>query len=548
MNDRQITRNFAIAGLLLVTAGLGAIYAGDSALAGSVPISIQITSGDTLTGTYHPGSHPAGVLLLEGFGSDQVTMRSAASEFARAGLHVFTFDFSGHGRSPGALTFDNAATDRLARQVLAAHGAFRGASGLADDQIGWMGHSMGARAALQAATLGKQQPAGLILLGTQVNLGSNVQSEVFTGVSDADLPWVQALGPSTPSVPMLFISGAWDDILTPEAARALFSRLGGEATEPLRALRILPRLLHNYEVFSPRVLSSTKAWLNETLGVSMPTSAPHATVRIGGWITALIGLFVAVIGGNRWARAALPALPAPEPPIQIVNVRRFLWAKYALWLAALPLIAGVFALFYVLPWDLPVFNLIYVGFIGGYGLLMRALYALGWVPGAEGRWRPGLERSHAGSSRRMLTAIGVMTAVLLAATLYARSGWFAAPPTGTRLLWLVLFTPLTALGFRIGQREQAILDQAEPNSAAARWLLTLSGLLPFFLWSGFQLAIGSLSGLVGGAQGLIILAWVLASGALVQRITGRPWLTAIFASVLLYWLVLPQGVLFASPL
>ncbi len=276
----------------------------------------------------------------------------------------------------------------------------------------------------------------------------------------------------------------------------------------------------------------------------MPAAAAQATVRIVGWLVALTGLFVAVVCGERWARAVLPAPLEPEPAVRITRVGRFLRGKYLLWLGALPLIAGVFALFYVLPWGVPVFNLIYVGFIGGYGLLMRVLYARGWVPGVEGRWPLRLTRPQAKSPRRMLMALGVMVALLLVVTLYARSGWFAAPPTGTRLLWVLLFTPLTALGFRIGQREQVMLSQAAPGHVAARWLLTLSGLLPFFLWSGFQLAIGSLSGLVGGVQGLIILALALSSGALVQRIVGSPWLTAVFEAVLLYWLVLPQGVLF----
>ncbi|MGC9400314.1 MAG: alpha/beta fold hydrolase [Anaerolineae bacterium] len=544
MIRRKARLSSMVTGLLMVAVGLGAMYASDGVLSGAEHMRIPVAGDDTLVGTYYPGSRPAGILLLEGFGSDQVTMRSAAGQFAQAGWHVFTFDFSGHGRSPGALTFDNAATDRLARQVLAAQRLFRGTSGLADGQIVWLGHSMGARVALQATTLVVDQPAGLVLLGTQVNLGTNVQSEVFTGVRDVDLAWVQALGPEMPETPVLLISGTWDDILTPDAARVLFRKLGGDASASPRTLRILPRLLHNYEVFSPRVLSLAKTWVGETLGVPITPSASLVTLRLVGWFVALVGLFVAVVSGERWVRVALSTLPSSALPVQLVDVGRFLRAKYLLWLAALPLSALVLALFYVLPWGVPVFNLIYVGFIGGYGLLMRALYALGWVPGTEGRWSLRPARPQAGSPRRPLAALGVMAVLLLAVTLYARSGWCAAPPTDTRLLWLALFTPLTALGFRIGRWEQAMLAQAAPNESTARWLLTLSGLLPFFLWSGFQLAIGSLSGLVGGVQGLIILALVLVSGALIQRVAGRPWVTALFEAVLLYWLVLPQGVLF----
>lgn len=69
------------------------------------------------------------MILLEGFGSDQMTMTSLASEFARSGWHVFTFDFSGHGRSPSTLTFDNAQTELLANQALSALEEFKLQSG-----------------------------------------------------------------------------------------------------------------------------------------------------------------------------------------------------------------------------------------------------------------------------------------------------------------------------------------------------------------------------------------------------------------------------------
>ncbi len=140
-------------GLLLVLLSIWGIAWGDRVLSELVLYTFTDFEGTQWEGTYYPGSQPAGVLILEGFGSDQVTMRSLSRSFAQMGMHVFTFDFSGHGVSPGALGFDNAATDRLARQAIAAQALFAAEAGLAGEQIVVVGHSMGARVALQAAVL-----------------------------------------------------------------------------------------------------------------------------------------------------------------------------------------------------------------------------------------------------------------------------------------------------------------------------------------------------------------------------------------------------------
>ena len=551
-----------LVGTLVAVGSVGAMLSGDSALGRGRTVRFADPAGEHLVGTYVPGTRPGGVILLEGFGSDQVTLRSVASEFAQAGVHVFTFDFSGHGRSPGSLDFDNAATDRLARQTLAAKGAFRLLSGLPDDRIILLGHSMGARVALQAATIDPERVAGLILLGTQVNLAANVQSTVFTGVADAELAWVQSLGPGEPPVNILLIIGSWDDILTPANGRLLLQKLAGPdalAGQPYGALAegtgrelvILDNLLHNYEVFSPWLLAHVKGWSGAIWGPDVEISAavPTAARRNVLWVSALLGLFLALVAGERWAAAALPPAPTTARRIVITDVKRFLRVKLLFWLLALPLTAVLATLFFFIPLGIPVFNLIYVGFIGGYGLLLLPLYRLGHVPGTKGRL-PFSTGDTAHTERRtrtqrVLLATGVGTVLLVFTAAYARTGWFYAPPTNVRLLWLILFMPVTALGFWIGLHEGEMLTLAAPGSIRPRIATTLIGLVPFFLWTLFLAAIGSLSGMVSGIQGLVILALVLAAGALLQRLAGRSWLAALLQSILLYWLILPQGVLFS---
>jgi pimeloyl-ACP methyl ester carboxylesterase len=516
-------------GLLLAIGSIITVIIIDRPLVHGQPVMFVSLNDDVLVGTYYAGTQPNGVMLLEGFGSDQVTMTSLASEYAREGWHVFTFDFSGHGRSPGTLTFDNARTDRMAIQAFTALQDFKQVSGLRASQIVVIGHSLGARVALQSAAMNSERVAGLVLLGTQVNLSTNVQSEFFTGTTDADLPWVQSLGPENLPVPVVLISGDWDDILTPVNAEKLFNKLGGENSSVGRVLLILPGLVHNYEPFSPRVISEITDRSNV------------GALRIWTWVLGFAGLLLASIGGAQWAAAA-QNIGDGKLAVGITNLRRFLWGKLWLWLGALPLAAILGGIFFFIPLGKPVFNLIYVGFIGGYGILLTTLYWRGKMPGVQGKL-PFSKGDFPREWKRILTALGITAIMLLLTAAYARTGWFYVPPANLRFVWLVIFTPFTALGFWIGLYEARMLRSAGTRSGA-QTALTLIGLFPFFLYTILMAAIGSLSGMIGGLQGLLILWLVLAFGNLVQAVGRRPWLTAVCMAVLLYWLILPQGVLF----
>jgi pimeloyl-ACP methyl ester carboxylesterase len=526
-------------GLALTLVVLGGLAINDAAVSNGQPLTFREPGGDQLAATYYPGARPIGVLLLAGFGSDQAMLRSAAVEFAALGAHLFTFDYSGHGYSPGMLRFDNARTDRLAQQVLAAKEEFKRLSGLRDDQIIILGHSAGARAGLQAATLDRQPVAGLILLGASVNLTQNKQAEFFSGTSDADLEWIQQLGPDNPPVPLILISGVWDDILTPEAARLLIDQLGGPAPE--REFRLLDNLFHNYEIYAPDALSPAKVWAAERWGIPTVSSTPSAEWRIVGWFVGLLGLFTTVIGARRWVQLRWPAPPA-EFRVTLVNTRRFWLGKLLLWLAAVPLTLVLFAVFIWLPLGLPIFNLIYVGFIGAYGLVLYGLYRAGKLPGTRGRL-PFVAPSARPTTPQTLAALGLAAIALALSAAFIRTGLNAVPVQGDRLIWLIIFTPLTALGFWIGLYEM----QLTPDRWWAKTTTGLIGLTPFFVLALLYAALGSISGFLSSVQGLIILAFALSVGALVQAVGRRSWLTAVVQAVVLYWLILPQSALFVRP-
>ncbi len=552
---------FLIIGIILAFVPLIFIRLQDSQFL-SPPQSLRIIdpNQDVLSATYYPGLKPYGVILLEGFGSDQVTMTSFASEFARNDWHVFSFDFSGHGRSSGTLSFDNASTDHLARQSLFMIQEFKRISRLDDNQIFLLGHSLGARVALQTTALKTDQFAGLILLGTQINLSSNVQSEFFTGISDINLPWIQSLDETNPVTPILMISGEWDDILTPKSAELLFSKLTAGIFDqkngnyqslnlkyPSRYQTILPLLFHNYEPFSSRVIHVMNTWIQSQFDINILDSQ-LPTIRILSWFISLVGIFIVLISFRRWF-AKEETLNRIISPIEITNLKRFLWGKLILWLGAIPIAAILGSIFFFIPIGKPVLNLIYVCFIGGYGILLFLLYRGGKMPGVEGKLNQKINFSKdihnlfsniMRNRSKLVPTFGITLIIPLFTVIFARTGWFFIFPANLRLLWLFIFTPITALGFWIGIKETQILpDQPLPKIAQ-----TLIGLFPFFVYTILMAAIGSLSGMIGGLQGLIILWLVITYGNSIQAISERPWLTATCMAFLLYWLILPQGVLF----
>jgi pimeloyl-ACP methyl ester carboxylesterase len=544
-----------IIAILCLCVGLAGLIVLNRGFADQQLVTFSDPARDSLTGTYHPGTENIGVILLEGFGSDQIGMRPAASVFMNAGAHILTFDFSGHGRSPGGLGFDNASTDRLATQVLAAMKTFRELSGLMNDQIILFGHSLGARVALQAALLDPSPPAALVLLGTQVNLGTNVQAEFFTGTSDADLDWVQSLSAANPAIHILLLSGSWDDILTPAAADALFEKLttGSTAVEgsAARELTIIPNLVHNYEIYSVRLIKEAAGQLQELGVMTFSDTISFSGYYLFGGLF-LFGLFASLILAPLWLRKQLPISPSAPLPAKIQRLKRFLWAKLWLWLGAIPAAVLLTGLFFIFPLYLPVFNLIYVGFIGGYGVLMLVLYLLGRIPGTEGKWKLKRSNGHKSFSlrdSRFWMGILVWILILSATIIFTRSGLFYVIAPNQRLVWLVVFTPVTALGFWIGAREARMLEVFRHESGRRlRWtsmLLSLIGLMPFFIYTILMGVLGSLSGMIGGLQGLLILGLVLLAGKVINQFIHKPCLVSLLQAVLLYALILPQGVLFA---
>jgi len=540
--------------LSLTIISLSLIYYEDRSLQTGSVVRFQDVNGEVLVGSYYPGSLNAGIILNIGFGSDQIALKGITSEFARLNFHVFTYDFSGHGRSPGKLGFDNAATDRLANQLLVAKELFKSLSGLNDSQILLLGHSMGARVALQSTTIDSNNVSGLILLGAQVNLGTNLQSDFFTGVNDNDIAWIQNLSATNPSTDILLITGSWDDILTPQAANLLYEKLGGASSPFSRELVIIDFLFHNYEIYSYDAITYALNWGIEKLGLESNPSytADGILLRTILWITSITGLFLFIIFGFTFLNQFEQIRPneaqsdqKKNMEVKIINIKRFLLVKLALWLLALPVLIGLFVLFIFIPIGVPIFNLIYVGFIGAYGILLLLLYSRGKIPGAEGTLKINFRVNKSLLNKQTLMGIIIAFVLIILSVIFANSGIYYVFPFNERFIWLIILTIFILPGFYIAQKETRYIKNS--YSAKNYYLVysTLIGYIPFVILLLFYLALGSFSGMLGSVQGLIILLFVIIGGILIMRISKNLLLTIVFQSFLIQFLTLPTGVIFA---
>ncbi|MDX1377586.1 MAG: hypothetical protein R3307_01960, partial [Anaerolineales bacterium] len=298
------------------------------------------------------------------------------------------------------------------------------------------------------------------------------------------------------------------------------------------------RLFHNFEVYSERVITSAREWAFPD--VEHPAS--FASLRIGLWICVILGFGLSLVGMLNLLHQKKMA-ENPTSDITLTNPKKFVWAKLWLWLIAFPVSALVMFLYVLIPLPSPTFNLIYGGFLGGYGLLMLLLHWFGKMPGVTGKLR-NFRFQAASLNDGWRWAILFNLVLFASITILYRSGIGLAPPVGVRFAWLLIFLPLTALGFWLGMLEADALSLAAPGKSSYRILSVLISLLPFYLYLILLIALGSTSGVLASLTGLLILAVSILQGEITRILTGNYLVSALLQALLIFWLILPTGSLF----
>ncbi|NHJ85167.1 MAG: lysophospholipase [Asgard group archaeon] len=513
-------------------------------------------NGVKIFNTYYTGEKNAGIMIFHGFGEDQTSLDSYISKFQRLGFHVFATDFSGHGRSSGAIPSGDTSNYELAIQVLRAKTAFKAESGLIDSQIIMLGHSMGASAIMRAVTLDMNQVNGCILLGPALG------GEEHTSTSNT---WVSELNSTNPFCNICIITGKWDEVCGQTCARSLFNKLSGFemintdkiTTQTIDGLMkscyILSGLTHTYESLSLRAINWAASFAYETLitgndSILKPVKITFLDYRAYIMIFELIGIFVTLIFGSNLmdhlnAKSKIELKNDETSNLLLKNPKKFLLYKLLFWLGGAVFALLIAIVIISLPINLPYFTLIFVCPLTGYGIMMLILFLVGKVPGIEGKWRPSFKSFKAGLTWPYVL-FGVIISIIAIAILsyFVDSLIYHVFPINIRLAWLAVFTLMSTIGFFFQQLEQETLRNYPSKSKMPLTVYNnLLFLIPFILGALFLLFSGSITFFIDGFHDLIILGIIILIGNLLQKIWKKPILTAFVQSLLLFILLLPRG-------
>ena len=537
-------------GLALCLTGTIGMLTINSVMWDNQTIRFSDSLGNSIYNKYYPGTKNKGVMIFHGFGEDQTSMRAIANDLIRYNFHVFTTDFSGHGRSSGVLGEGNESFNPLVDQVLLAKEQFKVVSSLVDSEIILIGHSMGASTILRAAFEDTNNLSSLILIGGGANISENSTGN-----------WIDDLGPTNPACNVQIITGTWEDILTPNEAIKLYNKLSnsseiltkGEIVYSTNSsegfnyeLWNLPRQVHSYEPISLRVS-------NKILEFCMWEGNPHIALHLKSfnfWRVVFlpfltVGLFISVIFGilltNEFSNSDVIEETVIEE-MKIISMKRFLGFKPLIWIGSYAVGILPAAIIFPIPVGKPYFTFIYLIPFFGFGIMSLLLHLIGKLPGIEGKWKPKFRISlHEMNWITIIITLTISILIVILSSFLINSSLYHIFPTNIRLFWFFIFSLLTFLGFFFILKESMLIQKTENKNKFSIALFYFILYFPFILATIFIGVSGTLIYFFDGLHSLAIILFVLLTGELLIRILRKPIIISIFQSFLLFLLLTPRG-------
>jgi len=556
---------FFILGLILILSFSGLLLSFELKIRNkSVFTVIDERTQDRIICTYYPGLIESGVIVLQGFSSDQISIKSIIMEFNLVGFHVFSYDYSGHGRSSGFIDFNNTESDKLALQLQQMKEEFKLVSGLNDSQIVFVGQSYGARIALEEQTFDSLNVAGLVLIGVQINLDVSNKADVFTGVSDLDLEWIGNLGADNPRTNVSIMTGTRDDILPPSGAILLYEKLTNRNYTDIgpyfsgidnnsREVLFFKGIFHNYEIYSSKIIQEAKIRVANYLGINSSEFkiSPRVSLRTASWLLVIIGFYICFISLSQLLKDFKETEIENKKNFRfkIQSTKRYSYGKIYTFLISVPVLILISLFSLIFGTYLPLLAIAYASFFFAIGIVDFIFYWKKHMWGVEGTWDRSIRLGKLNKElwKNITLVVGVSIGIMVVLSFVLQTGLWTLLPV-RKIPWLIVLTPFCFIGvyMQIKQIKMIFNQEKKKRINLFAHFGVILGLVLLVI------VVAAIFGFVGIIISLfeisLTLGFVTLFGFFINKVSKNDLLTAVILATVLLYLVIPQSAVFRNPL
>jgi dienelactone hydrolase len=247
---------------LLAVARLARLDAGGPAhqfvnLPGQEPATLYLPGeGNPFFRVFPPDHRPPAIVMVHGFTADRQFMSTLARRIAQNGYAVLAIDVSGHGANRNPFPGGLANADALRPDVRKAVDFLRSYQFVDGSRIAVMGHSMGASAALDYATVDPALKGAIMISGGFSLTGPERPKNALFIFAQNDPSFIQSVSTEIAShlagVPRIELGKTYGEFQQ------------GNAVEAIQ----IPRVNHLTIAYSPEAAATMVKWLDGAFGTA----------------------------------------------------------------------------------------------------------------------------------------------------------------------------------------------------------------------------------------------------------------------------------------
>lgn len=495
-------------------------------------VTFQNLDNQRLSARYSETENGKGVIIACDLQHDKSELLPIVRELKKCGYGIYVFDMPSQGLSEGTIPFKYTSSNYIAEQFYCALVAYTQIADMSVENIHVIGYGDGARAVLQTAALGYMEPAGITLIGTDINLIGKIQFDIINYNIDTQLPWVNALNNNNFDFPIHVIASKADNVSTIKDNDALIQMIkkntSADVTETYLTMPVHNLMMSNFNVTDAAV--SHIAAIDNIYFTADFISVMRAPLLLLAFVLMAYGFSLAkkiLLSSDKYAYYQQPFIGIPE---------HFYRDKLLLWLPAVVLIVLIPAALYYVPISMPYNDIISVSMLCSYGFVMLFMYRLTTFGDALTKQFLSKDTVNTNLKGGLLVFAALLAFVLIASL----SGMYVVYGIQSRWLWTILLSAAFSIMFYIDEKERCHIVSTPKESI----LHILINYMPLFVAPFALIALGLFDSAFTMLTIIGYLVFVLSAENVLIAINSPTKLNAFIKAFIFQLLVFSQSALF----